>query len=102
MKLVIDIPQSLYQEIMDNADKIRENGCVFDRAIINGTPLPKSHGRLIDADELCNALLTKWETADKEKEVMICAVMADIVTPIVVGQNTIIEADTERSEDDNT
>lgn len=40
MKLLIDIPENLYQEIMDNADEIQENGCVFDRAIINGTPIP--------------------------------------------------------------
>lgn len=47
MKIVIDIPQNLYQEIMDNADEIQENGCVFDRAIINGTPLEKHDEEVI-------------------------------------------------------
>lgn len=44
--------------------------------------------RLIDADKLCEDLLTRWELADKNKEELIRRVMADIVTPIVVGQPT--------------
>lgn len=45
--------------------------------------------RPIDADALCIDLMERWKTADKNKEEMIIAVMADIVTPIVVGQPTI-------------
>ena len=57
-------------------------------------PVP-DHGRLIDADALCNRLLTAWDTADKEKKTLISAVMADVVTPIVVGTPTIIPSDRE-------
>ena len=47
MKIVIDIPEELYDMMktyqgLDNA--------YF--AIKHGTPLPKGHGRLIDAEEL--------------------------------------------------
>ena len=52
-----------------------------------------SHGRLIDADKLCNRLLMAWDIADKEKKTLISAVMADIVTTIVVGTPTIIPSD---------
>lgn len=52
MKLIIDIPKYI-------ADMCKECGRVIDadtekvgKAIKNGTPLPKGHGRLIDADEL--------------------------------------------------
>ena len=45
--------------------------------------------RLIDADALCEALLERWSIADTHKEKLIRAVMADIVTPIVVSQPTI-------------
>lgn len=52
MKIVIDIPE----EIMEY---VKNNGCLsviytdeVAKAIINGTPLPKGHGRLIDADAL--------------------------------------------------
>lgn len=92
MKIIIDIDE----EVLNKLPEAELGSNVIEdilEAVENGTPLPEGHGRLIDADELCNALLTKWETADKEKEVMICAIMADIVTPIVVGQETIIEAD---------
>ena len=47
MKIVIDIPNSLYA----NLSKIT-NGSIASKRILdcvkNGTPLPKGHGRLID------------------------------------------------------
>ena len=45
--------------------------------------------RLIDADTLCEDLIERWDLADKRKEELIRAVMADVVTPIVVLQPTI-------------
>lgn len=57
-------------------------------------PVP-DHGRLVDVDEVCNRLLTLWDTADKEKKVLISAVLADVVTPIIVGTPTIIPASEE-------
>ena len=44
--------------------------------------------RYIDADALCEALMTRWNTADKNAEKLISEVMADIVTPIVVNMPT--------------
>ena len=49
--------------------------------------------RLIDADELCNRLLERWKTADKNKEELIKRLMADVVTPIVVGTPTVCDID---------
>jgi len=53
MKLMIDIPENTYKQIQ----ALARNG-YFEhdicgnsmRRIANGTPLPKGHGRLIDAD----------------------------------------------------
>lgn len=45
--------------------------------------------KLIDADKLCEDLLERWETADKNKERLIQQVMADIVTPIIACQPVI-------------
>lgn len=45
--------------------------------------------RLIDIDRLCNDLAKRWSIADKKKEDLIRAVMADVVTPIVVSQPTV-------------
>ena len=53
MKIVIDIPDEDYNVILANADFYKEQHWgvaeVWD-AIVNGTSLPKGHGRLIDAD----------------------------------------------------
>lgn len=46
MKLIIDVPEKLYNDIRTK----NEHGIIFN-AVKNGTPLPKHHGRLIDADE---------------------------------------------------
>jgi hypothetical protein len=54
MKIVIDIDTEHYERIM----RIEEGVTVYPttlalyEAVKNGTPLPKGHGRLIDADEL--------------------------------------------------
>ena len=51
IELVIKIPEKVYKSILD----INALGCgVSDikNIIRNGTPLPKCHGRLIDADAL--------------------------------------------------
>ena len=50
MKLVIDIPEKDYETILNSGFVPYECDIVY--AIINGTPLPKGHGRLIDADAL--------------------------------------------------
>ena len=48
MQIVIDIPEILYTKIQNGkADKR-----TLETVILHGTPLPKGHGRLIDADAL--------------------------------------------------
>lgn len=52
MKLVIDIPEEEY-ELVRHADEFpMEVLRNLLNAIIKGTPLPKGHGRLIDADSM--------------------------------------------------
>ena len=55
--------------------------------------LPDKHGRLVDVDALCEDLLERWSVAEKRKEELIKAVMADVVTPIIACQPTIVEAE---------
>ena len=89
MRIVIDIPKEeikLYQAYGQiNSHRIMSY-------IANGIVLPEQYGRLIDADLLCEDLIRRWDIADIAKEEMIKAIMAEIVTPIVVGQPTILEA----------
>ena len=44
--------------------------------------------RYIDADVFADRLLNAWNTADEQKRADIVAIMANIVTPILVGTPT--------------
>ena len=48
MQIVIDIPEEDYIRLRDEG--MFGNVTTFKRAVREGTPLPKGHGRLIDAD----------------------------------------------------
>ena len=48
MKMVIEISEKTYEEVMKIDNSLSE----IVNAIRYGTPLPKGHGRLIDADAL--------------------------------------------------
>ena len=52
MKVVIDIPKSQYEYLAELVNAGGEPLGYFERVIMRGTPLPKGHGRLIDADML--------------------------------------------------
>lgn len=55
MKMVIDMPDETVNAIKDNAMfGVISDEILWDvtSAIVNGTPLPKGHGRLIDADSM--------------------------------------------------
>ena len=60
MKLIIDISEDVYTRLFDNSteDYTITNDDLFTiaKSIRKGTPLPKNHGRLIDAD----AIDTRW------------------------------------------
>lgn len=49
MKLIIDIPEEEYKRWKEDGEI---DAVIVRDALINSTPLPKKHGRLIDADEL--------------------------------------------------
>lgn len=82
MQIVIDIPNSLYA----NLKKIKGDSTAGKRivdCVINGRPLPKGHGRLIDADRFLSANDCGGYIEDMEVDYF------NKVTP------TIIEADME-------
>lgn len=49
MHIVIDISEELYKNVIEHT-KMGYVGSDVWIAVANGTPLPKGHGRLIDAD----------------------------------------------------
>ena len=71
IELVVKIPKEEYEMIVNSED------CglhTLTRVIANGTPLPKGHGKLIDADDIDNHIIGHVDTrscptiieADKE------------------------------------
>lgn len=54
MQIVIDIPEHYFEELKCVELNESNEGVVFHaiKCILNGTPLPKGHGRLIDAGAL--------------------------------------------------
>ena len=57
MQIVIEIDEDIAQGIIDGKEEasrniVRSFQATIADAIKNGTPLPKGHGRLIDADKL--------------------------------------------------
>ena len=58
MQIVIDVPEEYYNVITE----IPNHQCTADMLIIkNGTPLPKGHGRLIDADVVTDGFEDNYE-----------------------------------------
>lgn len=86
MQIIIDISENLYEAVINGLDAKE----IIDLrlAIKNGTPLPKCHGRLIDADKLLDS---DGIIADSRKCHYIP--MIDVYQAL-----TIIEADKEKEE----
>lgn len=56
MKIVIDIPEEVKNRLCFGVTYAEDIQTVCE-ALHNGTPLPKNHGRLIDADAFYNDLI---------------------------------------------
>lgn len=100
MKLVIDISDNVYEGIK-KLILSDENIVAVVNAFRKGKPLPKGHGRLIDADELeelfgkkcvgdCGACMPKRKTDGYGRWYDTCLLIDDAPT--------IAEADTESEE----
>ena len=52
MKIVIDLPEELYEQCKETELTNENEGFNFHiiKTVAKGTPLPKGHGRLVDAD----------------------------------------------------
>ena len=54
MQIVINIPEKMYNEIVE-----RENHSTVDSLILDGIPLPEHHGRLKDIDKIISDGISK-------------------------------------------
>jgi len=81
MQVVIDIPDRIYKISQNRTLNITDNE-ILEKALRNGTPLPKGHGRLGDLDAL-----------EEEIENHSKGAFAMTVEFLVKDTPTIIEAD---------
>lgn len=89
MQIVIDIENEDYKRIQDISDVFNSLTSRTYSAIKNGTPLPKGHGRLIDADDFKKNVCTYQQTGCGSCKHSLCC-PEDVPT--------IIEADKESEE----
>ena len=83
MKLIIDIPEKAYKLRLTNPVWYDSN---IDKAIRNGTPLPKGHGDLIDKNECLKMKMT--DLYDKNGVTMYA-----VPTGNILRMKPIVEAD---------
>lgn len=86
MQIVIDIDKEIYNYIKQLGSIPTRDTQYIANAIFDGTPLPKGHGRLKDADNI--------KTAFPSGEY----VRTESVRATIDHEDTIIEADKEESE----
>ena len=91
MQIVIDVPEIMY-DWFDNGFPDEEDAKLLWELVKNGTPLPKGHGRLIDADIFQQYCFNK--NFDKRLSEFGLA----IINTFLEFQPTIIEEDKEESE----
>ena len=97
MQIVIDIPEDVIESAQSSPNYYPTyNFEKIWRAIANGTPLPKGHGRLIDADKANKKM--QYYHDDCEKTSVYTRLGFETAMNVVNDAPTIIEADTE-SED---
>ncbi len=78
MEIVISIPEGHYNALQ----RMKKDGLGFyHQAILNGVPLPKGHGRLVDENEVFDAF-TPYANIDA---------LCDALDKL----HTVVEADTE-------
>ena len=101
MRVVIEIPDVIYG-IVKNSGTYGMYRFNSTKAIANGTPLPKGHGRLKDEDEIIRAIEDRVEFLRKNDAVFM-RLRKDIdilgcIPKIRCEVPTIIEADKVESE----
>lgn len=97
MQIVIDIDDKLY-EIIKNPKKLETmyHASRVCKAVRNGTPLPKGHGRLIDADALKkDDEVTEWLSLNAVRTGKMLKRFSELFIKKIDDTPTIIEADTE-------
>lgn len=94
MQIVIDIDENVFTRLFDNGTDFYDIDDILAMAksIRKGTPLPKGHGRLIDADALNIRMEQRMDEIGDDESIW---ESSNVKTALDMFAPTIIEADTE-------
>ena len=93
MKLIIDIQDFVYNNVKD-FDTTHNYELNIVESIKNGIPLPKGHGRLIDADELrLDIIAHKYSNNFCTEHNIDQSINVGMLNILITDAPTIIEAD---------
>ena len=104
MQILIDIPEEDFRALKDRHD----DDCLFiHKAVKNGTPLPKNHGKLKDADMLITELKKRHDFFVNKYGSFNSMLIQDkaradeirVIKGMVINAPTIIEADKAEQEE---
>lgn len=105
MKIVIDIDEHIYEQVMaDSEVYVLDNEVdriLIENAIFEGTPLPEHHGRLIECEPIYDKLIRSYR-ADKKDYPEIgkdYRVGLSNAIDLLIKAPTIIEADKENDDE---
>lgn len=92
IEVVIKIPKDKYETLVELNERVKKGESIYklteyEKSIANGIPLPKNHGRLIDASQLYT--VTAYDGNDNE----ICYVLYEDIE----NAQTILEAEVENA-----
>ena len=98
IELVIKIPEEVMEYIRNNSCLSVVYNDEVTKAMKNGVPLPKGHGRLIDADELREKMVS-YRYSDRycENHTIERSISIGMVDLIINDASTVIEADKEQT-----
>lgn len=104
MQIVIDIDENVFTRLFDNGTEdyeiANDDLCVIAKAIRKGIPLPKGHGRLIDADAMFKDICNSIESMTNIGIAVDGQYLWEKLNDALFNASTIIKADkTERSEE---
>lgn len=101
MKLVIEIDEIIYKEAVNNRLLFDEYISEVAIAIIDGTPLPKVHGDLVDRDAINNRFYNIWKELESYSNKPSYKDLLDRWSMCMDTAQPVIEADEEEEDEDS-
>lgn len=98
MQIVIEIPEKIYSYITTQWRDVPKNDSpisIICNAIIDGTPLPKGHGDLVDRDAINNRFYNIWKELESYSNQPTYKKLLDKWSMCMDTEHPIIKADEE-------